>query len=231
MQACESINYIRLLDFGYLELKLERSNKLRPFCFENRTRYVKDRRPGIVTWFVSWNRISIFGVRKIFSNSVRLEWHWSPHRLLFSGYEERSALQTASRSRMRGATSALHLHYICTTSALHLHYICTTSALYLHYICTTSALHLHYICTISALHLHCICTTSALHLHYICTTSALHLHYICTTSALYLHYICTTSALHLHYICTLLHIFMSCTRVLPIPEKSEQFSFPLARIV
>jgi hypothetical protein len=66
MQACVSINFIGLLDFGYFELKWESSNKLRPFCFENRKRYGKGRRPGMMTWFLSWNRISVSSVRKIF---------------------------------------------------------------------------------------------------------------------------------------------------------------------
>jgi hypothetical protein len=109
--------------FGCLELKWKRSNKLRPLCFENRTRYGKGRRRdsvvGMVTWFVSWNRISIPGTRKIFSNSVRLDWHRSPHSLLFSGYGERPAYegdhfhQTASRARMRGTTTPLSCISLC----------------------------------------------------------------------------------------------------------------------
>jgi hypothetical protein len=49
-----------------LGIKIGKIKQIKTFCFENGTRYGKGRCPGMVTWFVSWNRFSISGVRKIF---------------------------------------------------------------------------------------------------------------------------------------------------------------------
>ena len=45
-----------------LGIKMGTFKQIKTFLFENRTRYGKGRRPGMVNWFVNWNRNSLSGV-------------------------------------------------------------------------------------------------------------------------------------------------------------------------